>query len=131
MSKHTIMVLDDEKYFLEIVDTSLKRDFPYKVAINLFENALDGLESCSQKKYDLIISDYSLPRLNGQQFLKKLRECKNNKSAPVIMMSGHQGIFESGKEFEGLGKLEFIYKPFKFSTLTQMAIKKLNCSQDY
>lgn len=59
------LLLDIGKRFLEKIGT---------IRVDILESPLEALEKIKTKKYDVIISDYEMPQMNGITFLKKVRE---------------------------------------------------------
>ncbi|PXA05158.1 hypothetical protein DDZ13_04140 [Coraliomargarita sinensis] len=78
-----ILVLDDEENYAEMLQ-DLLRDNNYRVDMATRpERAIDQLEEIP---YDLVISDYKMPVMDGADFLKKSRELYPN--LPFILVSG-------------------------------------------
>lgn len=78
-----ILVLDDEENYAEMLQ-DLLRENNYRVDMATRpERAIDQLEEIP---YDLIISDYKMPVMDGADFLKKSRELYPN--LPFILVSG-------------------------------------------
>jgi len=78
-----ILVLDDEENYAEMLQ-DLLRENNYRVDMATRpERAIDQLEEIP---YDLVISDYKMPVMDGADFLKKSRELYPN--LPVILVSG-------------------------------------------
>lgn len=50
-------------------------------------DGMDGWNSVRLNKYDLIVSDIDMPRLNGFEFIEKLKTRDSSKSIPVIIVS--------------------------------------------
>lgn len=78
-----ILVLDDEEHYAEMLQ-DLLRQHNYRVDIATRpERAIDQLEAIP---YDLVISDFKMPVMDGADFLKKSRELYPN--LPFILVSG-------------------------------------------
>lgn len=78
-----ILVLDDEENYAEMLQ-DLLRGHNYQVDMATRpERAIDQLEGIP---YDLVISDYKMPVMDGSDFLRKARELYPN--LPVILVSG-------------------------------------------
>jgi CheY-like chemotaxis protein len=105
-SKKTILVVDDD-----VKMRALLREILNILPHDIVE-AGDGQEALNiirQRKVDLIITDRSMPRMDGLQFLKKLRE--RDKNTPVLMMSAY-GDEELWASAVGLGAEDYLLKPF-------------------
>ncbi len=78
-----ILVLDDEENYAEMLQ-ELLRENNYRVDMATRpERAIDQLEEIP---YDLVISDYKMPVMDGADFLKRARELYPN--LPFILVSG-------------------------------------------
>lgn len=78
-----ILVLDDEENYAEML-RDLLQEHNYRVDMATRpERAIDQLEDIP---YDLVISDYKMPVMDGADFLQRARELYPN--LPVILVSG-------------------------------------------
>ncbi len=82
---HSKMVLciDDNRDVLECVEVFLE-SFGY--AVLTASSGGEGLQLASDHSVDLVIVDYAMPEMNGQQVAIEIRRLKPN--APIIMLSG-------------------------------------------
>ena len=74
--------------------------------------ALDGeigLRLAKTKKPDLILLDLILPKVHGFEVLKKLKEDKETKDIPVIVLTNLEGIGDVDKAIE-LGATSYLVK---------------------
>jgi len=79
--------------------------------------ANDGLSAFNQLRrdnFDLVISEVSLPQMNGLDLLKKIKEIKA--WLPVILISANARVKEAVEAMK-LGAHDFILKPFTFETI--------------
>ena len=79
--------------------------------------ANDGLSAFNQLRrdnFDLVISEVSLPQMNGLDLLKKIKEIKA--WLPVILISANARVREAVDAMK-LGAHDFILKPFTFETI--------------
>lgn len=100
-----ILIVDDEKSIRKAL-TEILLSEGYKV-----DEAVDGLEGYNlikAKKYDCILSDIKMPRMDGMEMLDKL--LKENVEVPIIMISGH-GTLDTAVEAVKKGAFDFISKP--------------------
>jgi two-component system, cell cycle response regulator DivK len=66
--------------------------------------------------YDLILLDINIPKINGFDCLKKIRESHDKKALPVIAVTGNADNL-SEFEFSDLGFNDLILKPIDFDGL--------------
>ena len=118
MDETRILIADDEEALRELLREQLSAQ-GYTI-----DEAPDGevaVEKLQQGKYHLAILDINMPKKNGLEVLKHIREQKL--PMRVIMLTGRLG-FSVGSESILLGADEYITKPFDLDYL-EMAIKKV------
>ena len=106
-----ILVVEDELSLADIIATKLKKE-KYNVDISL--DGLDGLYKSLSGAYDLIILDIMLPKLNGIEILKEIRD--NNIDTKVIMLTAKSSLDDKLDCFEK-GANDYITKPFHMEEL--------------
>jgi two-component system response regulator VicR len=115
--KRKVLVVDDEKPISDILKFNLERE-GYEVGV-----AYDG-EEAVRKVYqfepDLILLDIMLPKLDGFQVCKKIRESMNT---PILMLTAKEEEVDKVLGLE-LGADDYITKPFSVREL--MARVKAN-----
>ncbi len=116
----TILFIEDE--------SALQRtfgEFLLKAGFDII-SALDGelgLKLAKTKKPDLILLDLVLPKIDGFNVLKKLKEDSETKNIPVIVLTNLEGINDVNKAIE-LGATTYLVK-IKYS-LEEMVEKIKN-----
>lgn len=78
-----ILVLDDEENYAEMLQNLLQQ---HRFIVDSATKPEKALEALREKGYDLVISDYKMPVMDGADFLQKSREIKPD--LPVILVSG-------------------------------------------
>jgi DNA-binding NtrC family response regulator len=79
-----ILILDDDRDFNCLL-TDIYQQANYSVSS--FEHPQAALDMIQQAEFDLVVTDYRMPALNGQEFLQKIQETFPN--IPVILVSGY------------------------------------------
>ena len=105
-----VLIADDE----EMVRRTLKGALS-TLAVEVQE-AVDGqqaLELALQEDFDLVISDYMMPRLDGLGLLAGCR--RKHPQLPFIIVSG-----QSPENLDGLEEGCFLQKPFSFEDLLSL-----------
>jgi DNA-binding response OmpR family regulator len=118
MNKTKILLADDEEALRELLREQLAAQ---GYAIDEAQDGVEAVEKLQQNSYHLAILDINMPRKNGLDVLRHIRE--QNLPIRVIMLTGRLG-FSVGSESMLLGADEYITKPFDLDYL-EMAIKKV------
>jgi two-component system, NtrC family, nitrogen regulation response regulator NtrX len=100
-----ILIVDDEQNILDVLTLVLSSE-KHKVDTSL--DGFSAIEKVKSNKYDLVLLDIKMPRMDGLEVLEKIMEI--DKSLIVIMISGH-GNFETAVEATKRGAYNFIQKP--------------------
>ncbi|MFU2158210.1 MAG: response regulator transcription factor [Caldisericum sp.] len=107
-----ILLVEDEKPLANAIKEGLiENNFVVDVAYD-GESALSKIEI--EEAYDLVILDIMLPKLDGINLLKKIRE--NKYKMPVLMLTARGEIETKVKTF-GIGADDYLTKPFDFREL--------------
>ncbi len=83
-----MLVVDDTETLRIFVEEMLATADP-TLQIAMAANGTDGLRQAAETVPDLVLLDYSLPDLNGDEICRHLLEDVKTAHVPVIMMSGH------------------------------------------
>ncbi len=115
MSKKTVMVIDDMKENLTLMNNTLLSE-GYDVRI--FSNPLLALKSLSETVIfpDLILLDINMPQMNGYDVCKIIKEIEDLRVIPIIFLSALDDKFDKVKGFES-GAVDYITKPFAIEEL--------------
>ena len=87
----SILVIEDEKMVLNVIETALKT-FGYDVVIA--SDGREGVEKFDDGDYDLVITDFLMPRLNGDDVVTHIRKSKRGHT-PIIGISGTPWMIEA------------------------------------
>lgn len=113
----TVLVVDDERYIVDFVGILLEEE-GYRVA-----RAYDGQQAweltCSLRP-DLIISDVMMPKMNGLELVRRIRESHDVPDMPVILMSAVTKL--DSNWIEGVS---FLPKPFDIDQMLDLVTNEL------
>jgi CheY-like chemotaxis protein len=79
-----ILLVDDNKLGLA-ARKSVLEELGYGITTAV--EGKEALEQFAREKFDLVITDYKMPRMNGVELIKKIREL--SPGVPIIMISGY------------------------------------------
>ena len=101
-----ILLVDDDEWIRDSLSLFFEAE-----GCNLltFETAEEGMEAVKQQAYDIVISDYKLPGMDGLEFLRRVKEKQPN--AFEILVTAYANC-EIEKEANAIGVKDIIPKPF-------------------
>lgn len=88
------------------------------------ENGLEGLEKLAQANVNAIVLDINMPKMDGFEFLTKIRADETCQQIPVIMLTTEGQDEDRAKALE-LGATNYLVKPFKPTELITLIDKVL------
>ena len=107
-----VLIVEDNRNISEMVGEYLEsRGFEVDYAAD----GLDGYRLASENNYDVIVLDLMLPRLDGIEVCKRLRE-EARKSTPVLMLTARDTLDEKLTGLES-GADDYLTKPFAIQEL--------------
>ena len=118
--KFTILVVDDEKNIREGLGSALELE-GYETSL-----AADGFEALGimdRGFVDLVIADLKMPRLSGQELLKRITA--SDPTVPVIILTGH-GTIETAVQAMRDGAYDFLTKPLNLNRLALLVKRALS-----
>jgi len=106
-----ILIIDDEKS----IRNTLKEILEYEGhVVNDAPDGIEGLALAFAEKFDIILCDIKMAKMDGIEVLEKILE--KNPDIPVIMISGH-GTIETAVEAIKKGAYDFISKPLDLNRM--------------
>jgi DNA-binding NtrC family response regulator len=109
----TVMVIDDDDIVLESLKHALSLN-GFRVSTFLSPRQALYQYEADQDKYDIVISDFHLPGMNGIELMKEI--LKKNPGVPVIIISGNEDRELLPKSMK-MGACAFFYKPLDINQL--------------
>jgi two-component system cell cycle response regulator len=125
MAQGNILLADDNKLVVKITSAILE-DADYEVSV-----AWDGLEAINKayaEEPDIVILDVEMPRINGYQVCRLLKDDEYTRDIPVVMLTGRD---QQSDMFWGLktGADAYVTKGFKPEELLTIVKEQLDQSQ--
>jgi DNA-binding response OmpR family regulator len=104
-----VLVIDDSPTILKVVSSILARHGYDPVTAR---DGVAGIELIKRgPKFDLVLLDFVMPRMNGYQFCRELRSSAPHRTLPVVLMSA-KGDKIRGTFVQQTGAVDAITKPF-------------------
>jgi len=106
-----ILLIEDDKGISRFIKKGLLEN---SFSIDVAYDGEEGLHSAVHMKYDLIVLDILLPKMDGREILKRLKE--REIQTPVIFLTAKDSESDIVKGLN-LGADDYLTKPFSFSEL--------------
>jgi len=105
MDKNTILVVDDEKLIVKGIKFSLEQD---GMAVDCAYDGQEAIDLFKSKEYSLVLLDLMLPKIDGFEVCRRIRESSN---VPIIMLTAKSDDIDKimGLEY---GADDYVTKPF-------------------
>ncbi|NWF82587.1 MAG: response regulator [Bryobacteraceae bacterium] len=120
-ARRLVLTVDDSLTVRKIVAMTLER-FGYRVL-----SAADGMQALArlnEHRPDLILLDITMPRMDGYQVCKTIKQNPYTKQIPVLMLSGKDGFFDKVKG-KLAGATDYLTKPFQEDELVKAVEKHM------
>lgn len=106
-----ILLVEDDNKIVSFLQKGLKEE---GYSIDIANEGMEGYYLATTNNYDLILLDIMLPKLNGNELCKNLRDVGIN--TPIIMLSARDSIEDKISGLD-IGANDYIAKPFSFAEL--------------
>lgn len=108
----TILVVDDDKGMREFLDIMLTRE---GYDVSCARDAREGLDRCRKQRFDLIITDLRMPKIDGIEFLKSVKDV--SPESLVILITAYASG-ETAVSAMKEGAYDYIEKDFNIEEFT-------------
>ena len=107
-----ILIAEDDKPVASFVQKGLEAE---QYAVDIAQDGDEAQFMVSQFEYDVAVLDLTLPRVDGLDVLKHIRESKP--AMPVLILTGRNRVEDRVKGLD-LGADDYLTKPFSFTELS-------------
>ncbi|KAJ3672284.1 hypothetical protein LUZ60_007005 [Juncus effusus] len=112
-----VLAVDDSSIDRAVISRVL-RNFKYRVTtVDSAERALEVLES--EPSFNMIITDYCMPEMNGYELLRRIKESRELREIPVVIMSSEYVPNRISRCLEE-GAQDFLIKPVRPSDVSRL-----------
>ena len=116
LDKKFILVVDDSTETTEMLGKLLQLEGAF---VESARSGAEALEIAQRKNFDLVVSDISMPEMDGYQLLKKLRELPSMANVPAVALTGYGRGADVERALEE-GFAEHLTKPLDLDQLLQI-----------
>ena len=121
MSKN-ILIVDDSPSIRQMVEVTLKSA---NYQVTTAKDGQDALEQCRSSRFDFVLTDQNMPRMDGLTLIKSLRAMSAYTSVPIVVLTTEAG--DSMKsQGRAAGATGWMVKPFDPPKLLEVLKKVLN-----
>ena len=103
-----ILIVDDEPFNLDLLEQELME---YEYVLERATDGIDALAKADSFSPDIILLDYMMPRMNGLEVVRALRQSERHKSVPVILLTA-KATQEDKVAGLDAGADDYVTKPF-------------------
>ena len=118
----TLLIVDDEEMVLTSLSAFLMLETDYDV--ETFTSANEAVAFAQSNHFDLVISDYLMPEMDGITLLGKLKEIIPE--SPRILLTGYADKENAIKGINEVGLFQYIEKPWDNEQLLMTLTKRLH-----
>jgi two-component system CheB/CheR fusion protein len=115
-----ILIVDDSSETTEMLAKLLELEGAF---VDIAKSGREALEIARQKRFDLVVSDISMPEMDGYQLLRSLREIPEMADVPVVALTGYGRNADIDRARDE-GFAEHLTKPLDLDKLLQI-VKRL------
>jgi len=111
-----VLVVDDSSVMRQIIKKNLK-----ELGFHDISDAEDGvaaLKKLGESPFDLVVSDWNMPKMTGIEFLKEVRKDSSLKGTAFIMVTSEADKSKIVEAVEA-GVSQYIVKPFNANQLEE------------
>ncbi|MBJ7484982.1 response regulator [Brevundimonas sp.] len=116
-------VLDEEARILFVDDDPILREFAQvnlasaTAEVDVAADGIEALEMLSRRRYDLLLVDLEMPRMDGFELLARLRADPATAHLPIIVETGREDVDAIDRAFRA-GATAFVTKPMNWRLLS-------------
>ncbi len=125
LKKLKTLFIDDDDVIRDIMQTLFTKK---GCLLKAFETAEEGLQALERERFDIIISDFQLPGINGVEFFKRVMV--SHPDTIKILISGYGNEGTVSEAFE-IGVHAFIKKPFSLTAFIEKLLPHVEKRQDW
>ena len=113
--KKNILVVDDSVLMRRLISDIINEDSRFQVS-DIAMNGLDAFDLVTRNtaKYDVVLLDINMPKMNGIQFLEQLEKLRIRQRVIVVSTLAKEGAAETVRCLE-LGAFDFVTKPDSYA----------------
>lgn len=121
--KGTVLFVDDEAPVAAVYARELRR---HGFTVEIATDGVAAAERCRQQRFDVLVSDVSMPNMSGIELLRSVRE--HDLDLPVVLMTGGPDVKDAIKAMEH-GAFRYLAKPIPLRDLSEVVARAARLHQ--
>jgi DNA-binding response OmpR family regulator len=114
---YRVLVAEDNHVMSDVLRFNLERAGFEVVVTN---NGRLAVEQLRQAKFDLLITDYQMPEVDGKELCRTVREVLGQSEMPIVMCSAKGLELDTAELNARYGITKVIYKPFSMREIVAL-----------
>ncbi|MBI4405294.1 MAG: sigma-54-dependent Fis family transcriptional regulator, partial [Deltaproteobacteria bacterium] len=123
MNKKRVLVVEDDEELRRTIAEALERN---RFEVYQAADGVEALDSLHNQRSDLVMLDVNMPRLDGMECLKKIKEF--DPSIIVIIMTAYSTIEDAVRATKE-GAYNYLAKPIKHQAIVEMVQRAIEAKQ--
>lgn len=120
--KKNILIIDDSALMRRVLSDIINSDDRFQVT-GLAVNGLEGLDCLIRNKFDVVVLDINMPKMNGLEMLEQVKKHRIKTKVIIVSTVAKEGANETIRALE-LGAFDFVTKPESFYETKSEAFKQ-------
>lgn len=125
MKTNSILLVDDDEDSREVMRDFLSGVLGFQV--EAYSNGEDAFAAFKEGNFDLVIADIKMPRMNGIELLKRIRQSPKGQNCPVVLMTAFADV-PSAIDAVKFQATDYLIKPIDIANLNEI-LKKIFASE--
>ena len=116
----SVLLVEDDHEQREFLAEVIEFKSTHNLKVTAVEDGLKAIEETKKTKFDIIVTDFDLPKTDGIGFIKSCRSEGRNLDTPIIFTSGGMSLVDTGQLLDKTPNLAILEKPFKIEQLIEL-----------
>jgi len=125
MKKTKILIIDDSRLQRKLIKEVLENNSKFSCQVVEAADGMEGLESATQSKPDVILCDINMPQMDGYTFIELFRKNVHISHVPIVMITS-VSTRDALRKAMGSGADDYLTKPFTDDELIEAVTVQLH-----
>ena len=117
---YMVLLVEDDEDQREFLSEVLEYKSTKELKITAVEDGQKATQNSLSIKYDIIVTDFDIPKINGIDFIKACRSEGKNLETPIVFTSGGMESVDKDALLANIPNVSILEKPFKIDDLIEL-----------